>query len=98
MTSTVKRNTDVFFHSSFADESGKPTQPSSVTLRVSYERNKERFLYTTPMALQPAGFWFAKWFCQKVDVGDVFWAILANGTENIADEGVIRVEANPANP
>lgn len=94
----IKRNSDVFFRTTFKDQNGLTMQPASVTLRVSFKKFKKPGMATMAMQAQGDGSWLGIWTAANVDEGDCNWAVLGTGLTNVSDQGCFTIIANPANP
>lgn len=97
-TQTIIRGTLIAFSTTFADANGTPVVPASATLYITYSRVDGTHAPPVQIVMtQSAGVFSAQWDSSVSSGNPVYWSV-RSATPAIADDGTIKLTANPANP
>ena len=100
-TEVVIRGSVVTWSATFADENGDPVVPASASVFVNYRVSEsdptERDTIEIEMVDETEGTFTAGWSTVDAAAGRAYWSVRAS-TPDAADDGVIMIKANPANP
>ncbi len=100
-TEVVIRGNVVTWSASFADAAGTPVVPGAVSVFVDYRTSEsddtERQTDEIVMDEDSDGNFTADWSTVVAAPGRAFWSVRASDPD-AAEDGVIKIKANPANP
>lgn len=97
MIRKITRGQALYIDIVFKDENGDTIIPAAASLRLAYSVDGARA--TETIALTASGdTWSTVWDTSPADAGQLFWWAHSDDSPHAAVEGVLKVEANPANP
>jgi hypothetical protein len=97
----VTRGNVIEFSATFLDENGDPVTPTSASVFVNYRTSETdgtaRDTIEIELDEDSDGNFTGSWATEDAAAGRVFWSVRANDPD-AAEDGVIKLRANPANP
>lgn len=98
LVSKIVRGSVIELASTFEDVDGNEETPTAVDAYFSYlDTDDERTVAVVEMEANSAGEWIAVWDSSVANPGRLHWSVRAT-EPNSADDGVVDLVANLANP
>ena len=99
----VIRGNTLRWRTTFRDEDGALFDPSAATITLSYKASSNSVITTiteeVPMAQFSNGVWQGYWTCPNTAIqGQLSWTVTSTAPYPAAEEGVMKIRVNRANP